>query len=134
MQNRSLGTAVGAIAIAVASFLAGFAAHQPRVSQLAPSGFQKDGNPIGFHLAGFANVNNRLNLTACPTAAARCQLNVDIHFTRSGPVPSVSCGAVSDCLDLRNLPGGTIKIVVDKEDGSAYTYDHARVSGTIKGP
>ncbi len=97
MRISSASATIGAIAIAVCFFFIGFVSHgspgpKPRVTPTPP---RPDGNPVGFHLHGQAQVKPQsFSLTQCDP---NCTVLFDVSIGQNGNPPPATTSCTSMC-------------------------------------
>lgn len=124
MRVQQVATAGGAIVIAVAFFFIG--------KLQCPA----DGNPIGFHVQGLANIDNTgsgsFSVSNCMNTT--CTLTYDFNFsTATIGSPKLSCPTTSDCFHFNSSPSqptGQMTITVDYSGGTSSYPDYTE--GTLQ--
>lgn len=100
MDAKTLGTGFGSL---ILGLLIG-------VFGLARFVCDTDGNPVGFHLAGYVKLEQAANLSSCSNAQKACYLQIDVTFDPAvapNATPTACPTPPFSCYEFSNIPAGT---------------------------
>lgn len=93
----------------------------------------RDGNPIGYHLSGYARMGQQVSsLTSC-SISSPCYLAIDIFFNTAAAPPQALPHCSSSCFTFQNLPTDPLQLDHVTFDGAYAGNYTVWVNGSIQG-